>query len=206
MSLEIRLSWDATGRWAAWLDEVRRELIVAHDDQSQVYLKLCTEAPDELGWVRVEHSSRRQISVGDAVGYCFADLDAECAMLEITRRAVRAARARGKGWHAGARRLENQVRNVGGQRRVPLLPFKAWWEYASDPQVVGTRVLTLSEAAKRAGYRMKDGRADTSRLQRRLGLRAEATGGRRAVSERVNYETAVRLCRALELDPVDLGL
>jgi hypothetical protein len=55
---------------------------------------------------------------------------------------------------------------------------------------------------------MPDGRADTVRLLRRLGL-AEGSDGRtgaRGRSRFVNYQTGLALCRALDRDPVELGL
>jgi hypothetical protein len=68
------------------------------------------------------------------------------------------------------------------------------------------RGMTWTELAEAAG--MMDngprGHADTTRLKRRLGLTGDARTGR--ISGRVRYETAVRLARALELDPHEAGV
>jgi len=61
--------------------------------------------------------------------------------------------------------------------------------------------------------RKKHPGADTSRLQRNLGLRPQSptSRGRRAgergfYSQHIRYEFAVALCRAMEMDPVDCGV
>ena len=67
--------------------------------------------------------------------------------------------------------------------------------------------LTSSLAAERVGYRA-GGRPDTSRLERRLGLRGQRDGrtGKAARQRWVGYRTGVALCRAIDVDPVELGL
>ena len=46
-------------------------------------------------------------------------------------------------------------------------------------------------------------RPDTSRLRRNLGLRPQQHG---AITTHIPYDLAVGLCRALDLDPVDVDL
>lgn len=63
--------------------------------------------------------------------------------------------------------------------------------------------------ALRAGY-LAAGRADTTRIQRELGVKPDVTiqGPRRyvRVREAVSYDAAERLCHAVGCDPVDVGL
>lgn len=77
--------------------------------------------------------------------------------------------------------------------------------------------ITDREIAERAGWwrKARSGKeemvGDTARLLRALGLKDDsqrrAGGGRiHYRRERVGYETAVKLTRALELDPVDVGV
>jgi hypothetical protein len=76
---------------------------------------------------------------------------------------------------------------------------------------------SISSIAHRAGYTMPDGYADTTRIQRELGLKAEQTvssyptpncNGKRYTSIRkcVRPATAERLCRALNVDPFEVGV
>lgn len=55
----------------------------------------------------------------------------------------------------------------------------------------------------RAGY-YRDGKPDTSRLQRRLGLMPNS--GEAVPQRTCTYKTAVTLAAALGLDPVDIGV
>lgn len=72
--------------------------------------------------------------------------------------------------------------------------------------------LSLYEVAARMGFRDHRGMVDSSRLRRRLGLKAvysryERPGGPAIkAQERTTIQTAVAVVRALDLDPVDVGL
>ena len=62
------------------------------------------------------------------------------------------------------------------------------------------RGVTASDITRRLGY-VWDGRLDVTRFKRHLGLKPWKTGGREGANRRVRYDTARRLCEALELDP-----
>ena len=47
---------------------------------------------------------------------------------------------------------------------------------------------------------------EVSRFRRQLGMVDETNHGRRERRERIKYENAVRLARAADIDPVDVGL
>jgi hypothetical protein len=86
---------------------------------------------------------------------------------------------------------------VFAMERIDLAPLQ---------EVARTRVArgeTWIGIAERGGYRRANGTADTSAVQKALGLRVESRGrARRSCS----YDGAVRLARALDLDPVDVGV
>jgi hypothetical protein len=65
---------------------------------------------------------------------------------------------------------------------------------------------TLSLVARRLGWVSASGAVQTSRLSRALGLMDDPTVGSGHRRRRIRYETAVQLCRALDLDPVDAGV
>jgi len=48
--------------------------------------------------------------------------------------------------------------------------------------------------------------ADISQLRRRLGISPQDSHGRKVYSRRARYQTAVKICRAAGIDPVDVGL
>jgi hypothetical protein len=144
------------------------------------------------------------VPVGEVVAHCLREWDAEQEVLAITEQAVRDAARRGGAWWPAARRLHEQARSACRSRRLAVLPFQLLWRELAQR---GDDPLTASTAARRAGFRLADGRGDTSRLERRLGLRAVGGGkGRAGRSSSVNYETGLALCRALGRDPVELGL
>jgi hypothetical protein len=83
--------------------------------------------------------------------------------------------------------------------RVPVAPLREAF-LASG--------LTASEVCYRIGWLRGNRRGDTARLQSVLGLRqfTKNTKGCRATAKRINYPNAVLIARALDLDPVDIGL
>lgn len=84
---------------------------------------------------------------------------------------------------------------VGNRGLIPVEVFQQAFE-ESD--------ISLTLLAHRLGwFRSHDGRPDTTRVRRQLGLIPNDRG---QIVERVRYETAVRLTAALGLDPVEVGL
>lgn len=80
-------------------------------------------------------------------------------------------------------------------------------------RVLATGQASLSEIAERAGYvDSHSGRADTSRLQRRLGLKPESPSISNGVvydvlpKDVIGYKHAVAIVRAIDGWPVDFGL
>jgi hypothetical protein len=144
---------------------------------------------------------RRRVPVGEVVAHCLREWDAEQEVLAITARAVREAARRGRAWRPAAKRLRAQADSARRSRRLAVLPFQLLWRELTPGEV------SASTAARRAGFRMADGRADMARLERRLGLKPCRHGdGRGSRNSRVNYDTGVALCRALGRDPAELGL
>jgi hypothetical protein len=47
---------------------------------------------------------------------------------------------------------------------------------------------------------------DSSRVSKVLGLRKYDSRGKKIYRKKIHYETAVKLCRALNIDPIDVGL
>lgn len=84
------------------------------------------------------------------------------------------------------------------ERLVPVAPLAE-----AIQERVGNRWLTWSQIGRAMGWTLSRGRADTSTVQRALGLRPGAKG---ETNRRIDYETAVRLARAAGLDPVEVGL
>lgn len=83
--------------------------------------------------------------------------------------------------------------------RVPRAPFVEAYERSGLPP---------SEVAKRLGWiNSGTGMGDSTRVLRALGLRPD--GRNRPTRLRngyMDYELGVKLCRALDADPVDLGV
>lgn len=80
--------------------------------------------------------------------------------------------------------------------RVPVEPFREAFE-RSD--------MSATEVALRAGWTSR-GRPEGGRVTRHLGLRPYRCRDRWLLVELLAPPTAERLCRALDLDPVDVGL
>jgi hypothetical protein len=97
--------------------------------------------------------------------------------------------------------------------RVPNAALRERYE-----EIVGRGLMTASEVAVAAGFTetRRDGRhrADLRRLKKRLGLEPESTrkigpDGKRLsyLADKVDYETAVRLCRAMGIEyPAEVGV
>jgi hypothetical protein len=208
VALEIRPVWDRGGTVRLRLCEQRRELVVSADGELTQY-RLREDAPARLGWV--EHrrghgrARRRRVPVGEVVCACLREWEAEQRVIELSLAAAERARRRGGRWPAAAKRLAEQARSARRRSRVSTLPFRVVFRHLSDPE--RERPLTSSLAAERIGYTAA-GRPDTSRLERRLGLagqRDRRAGGARR-QRFVGYRTGLDLCRAIDLDPVELGL
>lgn len=204
MARAITPSWDPTGTVSLRMDPARGELAVLDDGQETTRFRLRRDRPGRLGWWRREAGRAwMRASVCEVVCHCLREWEAEEEVLAMTRAAVSAAHAAGGDWRAAAAWLRKQCSAARRGRRLSTLPFQKWWCH-----LAGEERLSVALAAERAGYRMPDGRADTVRLMRRLGLAEVLDGpsGERVRNRFVNYETGLALCRALDRDPVELGL
>lgn len=206
MALEISPNWDPNGTLSVRVDRERGELCVHDDDEEVMRFALCERRAERLGWYRRAPGRARRVAVAEVLAHCLRAWDAEQEVLHITRAAADRAARRGGAWQQPARRLRAQAASARRAQRVATLPFRRWWQHASDQRRLGERALSLSQVALRAGYVSADGRADVTRLQRRLGLAAHRSAGRPAINAFVTHDTALTLCRALERDPVELGL
>lgn len=209
MGTQIKPLWDPTGTVSVEVDQDRCELVVRAGAQL-IEFALAEERPERLGWVerRAEDGllRHRRVAVGEVVCHCLREWEAEQQVLELSGRAARRALGRGGPWADPGRRLRDQARAARRHQRVSTLPFQVlFMQRSSDAH---TAPLTATLAAQRMGYQAAGGRVDTQRLLRRLGLACHRDGhagqGRRQRS--VRYETGVALCRAVEVDPVELGL
>jgi hypothetical protein len=79
---------------------------------------------------------------------------------------------------------------------VPNEPFRVEFERSGE---------SLSVLARRMGWVSKRGQPQTSRVARSLGLMADPDVGPGHHRSQIKYETAVKLCRALYLDPYEVG-
>jgi hypothetical protein len=208
MALEIRPAWDRSETVSLRLSEERRELVVSARGEP-IHYRLREDAPDRLGWVerRVESGlvRRRRVAVGDVACACLREWDAEQGVIELSLAAAARAQRRGGRWEPAAKRLAGQAYSARRRESVSTLPFRVLFQQLSDPEREGP--LTASLAAERIGYRA-GGRPDTSRLLRRLGLadQRDGTAHRTRRQRTVGYRTGLELCRAIDVDPVELGL
>jgi hypothetical protein len=209
MGLRINPLWDPTGAVSVEVDDDRPELIVRTDDEALRFV-LKEDRADRLGWIEYRHAKgaiqRRRVAVGEVVCHCLREWDAEQRVLELSRKAARRAQARGGRWAAAGRRLADQTRNAPARRLVSTLPFQVLLGHRSS--AVRDAVVDIATAAQRGGYLTTDGRSDTQRLRRRAGVTGLRDGRRGGahLQRSVRYETGIALCRAVEVDPVELGL
>jgi hypothetical protein len=86
--------------------------------------------------------------------------------------------------------------------RVPAAPFRARYE-----ELVANGD-TAGAIARRAGWTHHLGGGDTTYLKRLLGLKPwfNPEYGAYWGGEHTRYETAAKLAKAMDLDPVDVGL
>jgi hypothetical protein len=162
---------------------------------------------DSLAWRERQaptgHRSVLTRSRADEVIAVARDLDREGEVIALTLAATAHARAAG-GTAAliAAGRLEAEVRRGRDLHRVSVRAFQlALLErlQAGEP---------LSAMCERGGFLDASGRADTSWLLRRLGLKELvcSRSGKVRWARTLRYDVAVRVARALDLDPVDLGV
>ena len=207
-TLVIAPRFDPTGTVRVEIDADRREVVVIDDGEVFRYVLVESE-PECLGWA-LDHCGRPVMpaTVGEVVNRCLRDWDAEQAVAELTLAAAARAEQRGEDWPEAATRLRRQVHAARRLRRLPARIFQKWWIYLADERRPEGCRLNEHVAAVRAGYLTAAGDPDTARLFRRLGIADNAVSrcGARSRSSHVNYETALALCRALDRDPVDLGL
>ena len=208
MALEIRPGWDRSETVRLRLCGERRELVVSARGEL-IHYRLREDTPDRLGWVeqRLDRGlvRRRRVAVGDVACACLREWDAEQRVIELSRGAAARAQRRGGRWERAAKRLAGQACAARRRESVSTLPFQVLFQHLSDPEREGP--LTTSLAAERIGYRA-GGRPDTSRLLRRLGLADQRDGTARQTRRQrsVGYRTGLELCRAIDVDPVELGL
>jgi hypothetical protein len=205
MELHIKPLWDPSDTVSVELDEDRRELVVRAGAERRQFV-LREQRRGRLHWV--ERSPGRRgarnvpVSVGEVVCHCLREYEAEARVCELSADVAARALARGGRWAALGRRLADQARAAQRVQRVSTLPFQVLFEHHAN---AAREEHVTARAADRAGYLMADGRADTQQLLRRIGL-ARDQGSAREARRSVQYDTAVALCRAVEVEPVELGL
>lgn len=207
MGAQIRPLWDPTGEVSVELDERSRELVVRARGE-RLEFELREDRPERLGWIERRvldgRVGRRRVPVGDVVCHCLRELEAEEGVLALSRRAARRALRLGGPWSGPGRRLSDQATAARRRQRISTLPFQVLFEH----RAAGEHALTSAVAAERIGYRTPAGRGDTERLRRRLGLapQRDGRGAEGRLQRAVRYETGLALCRAVDVDPVELGL
>ena len=225
MPLEITPPWDRDQTVTVALCAQRRELVVRAPGQASQYV-LDDRAPDRAGW-RMRHlatgqpTTRRAVATSEVVAACLRDLDTEEAVLDLTRQAAeraarragldldsidgRAARRAGP-WAKAARCLASEARQAARRNRISTLPFQVVFAQRSDPGR-NPQPLSATQAAERLGWHWANGIPDTTRVLRRLGLAdSDDKKGGRTRQRAVTYDVALALCRALDLEPVEVGL
>lgn len=89
--------------------------------------------------------------------------------------------------------------------RVPVAPLAEAVARMQDEQE-----LSLSEICRNLGWVKANGKADTTRLQRRLGRMScmSTHNGKmyRGIQRTINYDLASQIAKAAGIDPVDVGL
>jgi hypothetical protein len=208
VALEIRPVWDRSETVRLRLCEERRELVVSTGGE-RMHFVLREALPGRIHWVERAPGRRGArnvpVSVGDVVCHCLREWDAEQRVIELSLAVAARAQRRGGRWERAARRLASQAHAARRRESVSTLPFQILFQHLSDPEREGP--LSPSLAADRIGY-LAGGRPDTSRLLRRLGLADQRDGTARKPRRQrsVGYRTGLELCRAIDVDPVELGL
>ncbi len=83
-------------------------------------------------------------------------------------------------------------------KRVPVAPFREAFERSG---------MSASEVCRRLGWIDSRGKPESTRLLRSLGLKDHYhRDGVRRLTQNIDYERAVRIARALDVDPVDVGV
>lgn len=89
--------------------------------------------------------------------------------------------------------------------RVPVAPLAEAIARMQDEQN-----LSLSEICRNLGWVKTNGKADTTRLQRRLGRMScmSTKNGKvyRGNQQNINYDLATKIAKAAGIDPIDVGL
>lgn len=94
-------------------------------------------------------------------------------------------------------------RKIDGRKGSDASPASGEIDTAPLREAFERSGISLSELARR----LKWMRPDQPRAARTLGYhRYHARSGEYLAQEQVTYETALRICRALDADPVDVGL
>lgn len=170
-----------------------------------VRFRLTCERRGEAGWYRQtlfgEARRPERVEVVDVHWAVREHPPAAEDVVAMTGEAIDELRAASRSAEVG--RLSRELGAARSVRQVPVAVFqRRFFELAKRDG------LTLSTVAQRLGWQMADGRGDTSRVSRRLGLMPALCSHRKrmVVSRYVQYDTAVALCEALELEPHEVGV
>lgn len=95
---------------------------------------------------------------------------------------------------------------IAKQDQIPLTPLRERFAYLEERYGI-----TAADIARELGWtrkkRARDGALDVTRVKRALGLvENHDRGGCTYVQQYTSYEQAVRLCRALDMDPFEAGV
>jgi hypothetical protein len=114
--------------------------------------------------------------------------------------------AAGKAAAADGQKRRQQRRIASGEI-VSNKVLRARWEAIQGRPGYGAQ-----EIAERAGFVSKKGQIDTTYLKRQLGVIKAPPSQKKGVKypgsmmEYISYENAVRICRAMDMYPVEAGL
>lgn len=85
--------------------------------------------------------------------------------------------------------------------RVPVGPLRDRFEFLERRYG-----WTAADVARDLGWWRNATKADVSRVKRSLGLSVHHAEGRQRMQQYTSYDQAVRLCRALDMDPFEAGV
>lgn len=165
---------------------------------------------DLYGWQELHRDgSSTRITVIGLVDLLLRDLDAEDLVYELTEQALtemHALRGASEGaerskYSRSVDRLQGELRSAQGRKQLPVARLQRRFL-----ELEGAGEVTAALICQKLGW-LADDREDTTRLKRRLGLKSQTDRrtGQPVYSTHVHYDVAVRLARALDLAPADIG-
>lgn len=86
---------------------------------------------------------------------------------------------------------------------MPGLRREDRWPVDDIRSALQSSGLSLSLICRRLGWVSREGKAETAKLSRVVGLTPQTSG---YTNRNMHYDNAVAIARALDRDPVDLGL